>query len=517
MSSQAADVLRRWLNDPVLFVRQAFEAEPDAWQAEALRAARDNPRVAMSACKGPGKSCVLAWVIWWFLLTHDNAQVMALSITSDNLKDNLWKELAMWQAKSAVLQAAFDLRAERIVSREKPKTWWCSARAFAQSADPEAQANTLAGFHAHHIMIILDEVGDYPPGVVVAAEGIFAVEGVDAHLIVAGNPETVKGPLYTITTRDRCRWHIIRITGDPDDIMRSPRISKQWAQEQIDLWGRDNPWVMVNVLGLFPPSGSSELISANDVVAAQERDASAIAYRSDARIWGLDPAYHGEDASCLARRQGIVAFRFHLWRGLDGPQLATEIAKALLEVEKVGELPDAIFVDMGGVGSSAFDHLKLLSWGHLIHGVDFGSAASDERFANKRAEMWWSMAQWLKKKPSTLPVDPEIINELTAPEYKYKIISKKTRFLLESKAEMRKRGVSSPNRADALALTFAEPVATKSQRVEIDLMGSGKALTQYDPFKRAALGRAEAAYNPRNQGGGKSLVYYDPLNRRQVY
>lgn len=211
-------LIRSWRENPVKFVREVFGAIPDLWQEKVLLALLTEPRIAMSACKGPGKSCLLAWCIWWFLLCYKDAQILALSITRENLRDNLWKELAFWQAQSdglhtrrlkfvekkkaadekrspieipnspGVLTQHFDYSNSRIQSRERPNTWWLSARGFAKSADPTQQANTLAGFHGNNIMIVLDEVGDYPNGVVSAAEAIFATAGQNSKLLVAGNP-----------------------------------------------------------------------------------------------------------------------------------------------------------------------------------------------------------------------------------------------------------------------------------------------------------------------------------------
>ena len=130
----AVQQVMRWYDDPLAFVRENFHkpgkpnepVEPDGWQKDALEAALINPRVAMKACKGPGKSCVLAWIILWFLSTRQDAQIVCLSITRDNLRDNLWKELAFWHQQSEFLQAAFICEAERIKSRERPRTWWRS-------------------------------------------------------------------------------------------------------------------------------------------------------------------------------------------------------------------------------------------------------------------------------------------------------------------------------------------------------------------------------------------------------
>jgi len=485
MSDKARARLRAWKEDPVLFVRECFKVEPDAWQADALRSFAREERTALSACKGPGKSCVLAWCIWWILCTNKDAKGICTSITGDNLKDNLWTELAKWRAHSPILERAFEQTSERITSVDRPKTWWCSARSFAQQADKSQQANTLAGLHGNTVFVVLDEVGDYPDGVVTAAEGIFA-NVVFARVLVAGNPTRVDGPLYRITTKDRKRWNVIHITGDPLDPMRSPRISLKWAQDQIDDWGRENPWVMINVLGLFPPTASDKLIGINHITMAQERNARPMEYTSDARIWGLDPARYGDDASALCRRQGVVCFRFHIWRSLDGVELATRVAHAITEATEADAPPDALFVDVGGVGSSAYDHLRLLGYGHLMHPCDFGSSPDDERFLNKRAEIWWRMAEWLKKAPANLPIDPELVGELTGPSFKYASRGKQTKFILESKEDMRKRGIPSPNKADALAMTFSAPVAPKSKEFQIAARHQSHAVTEYDPYSNGS-------------------------------
>lgn len=481
----AIDAIRAWRSDPVLFVRQVFGAEPDAWQRDALAAVARDPKVAMSACKGPGKSCLLAWVIWWFLATNVDAQVIAVSITSDNLKDNLWKELALWQSKSPLLQKAFEWGAERIKSIERPATWWCSARSFARASDATQQANTLAGFHGQNILVVLDELGDYPEGVLSAAEAIFAND-VNAKLVVAGNPTSTSGSLYRVVKQSQ-GWHVIFITGDPDDPKRSPRISLRWAQEEIAKWGRENPWIMVNILGEFPPAGENQLISVNDVLAAMSRDVPALSYRTDPIIWGVDPSVSlraGADEAALARRQGVLARKLHVWRGKDGPELASAIGRLILEAEQEGQMPDAIFVDAGGVGRSCYDHLIHLGYEDVVVQVDFGGAAGDARFLNKRAEMWWGLSEWVHSAQSCLPSDPVLQAELPGPTFKFRAVNKQTKFQLESKDDMKARGVASPNRADALALTFAAPVARKGReaRAREDGGRSARALTEYDPL-----------------------------------
>jgi hypothetical protein len=479
----AVDALASWIDDPVKFVRDNFAAEPDAWQVTALEAVARSPRVALNACKGPGKSCGEAWAILWFLATRVDAQVICTSITADNLRDGLWKELALWHSKSPFLQRCFDVRGERIVSRERPKTWWVSARSWSQSADPTKQASTLAGFHGRHILIVLDEVGSYPEGVFAAAEAIFANEHCDeAKLLVGGNPESVDGPLYRIASKDRARWVVIHVTGDPDDPKRSPRISIVWAQQQIDDWGRDNDWVRVNVLGLFPKVSSDKLLGPDDITLAEKRTVSDADYLCEPIIFGLDVARFGSDRSVLYKRQGPVLFTPDVWRGLDGNQLGDRVAVIL---GRQSRRPDAVFVDAGGPGASAVDRLRHLGWGDILLPIDFGGSALDTKFANLKAEMAWKAADWVKKLGCLPQGDGELASELCAPKIRFKTVGKRTVFVLESKEELKARGVPSPDKADALGLTFAAPVAPLSaaeRQARALGIDTNKVLSDFDPL-----------------------------------
>ena len=155
----AAKLIGRWADDAVSFVRECLQAEPDAWQEETLRALNTNMRVAMKACKGPGKSALLAWIILWFLATRPHPKIAATSISGDNLSDNLWTELAKWMRRSSFLSDTFTWTKTRVFAKDHPETWWASARTWPHSADAQQQADTLAGLHADYILFVLDEVG----------------------------------------------------------------------------------------------------------------------------------------------------------------------------------------------------------------------------------------------------------------------------------------------------------------------------------------------------------------------
>ena len=142
------DLLRAWKADPCRFVREEFGVTPDPWQDEVLAAFPRNQRLAMKACKGPGKTAVLAWLAWNFLVVNQEPKIAATSVSGDNLADGLWAEMAKWQAKSPLLSAGFKWTKDRIFAKRRPQTWWMSARTWAKSADPASLGQTLAGLHS---------------------------------------------------------------------------------------------------------------------------------------------------------------------------------------------------------------------------------------------------------------------------------------------------------------------------------------------------------------------------------
>ena len=463
----------------MLFVRQVLKAEPDSWQVEVLQAVAANQRVALKASKGPGKSTLLAWIGWWFLLTHLHPKVVCTSVTSDNLRDNLWTEFSKWQQKSEVLRTAFSWSAERIQSKDHPTTWWASARTWSKDADRVKQGEALAGIHADNVLFLVDEAGGVPDAVVATAEAGLAnaddSAGRVAKLVIAGNPTELSGPLHRACTTERGLWWVKEISGDPDDPNRAPRVSIAWAREQIAKYGRYNPWVLVNVFGQFPPSQSNTLIGAELAGQAARRNMGEEAVRHEPRILGVDVARFGDDRTALAYRQGFMSFAIETHRNLDTMATADRVAWVISRWK-----PDGVFVDQTGIGAGVVDRLRQLGHYQVI-GIDNASSplALEPKLLNRRVEMWWLVAAWLRH--GCIANDGELIAELTAPTFKF---DAQQRLVLESKADLKKRGLPSPNKADALALTFAAPV---HKRPEVEISGAateeGRALGHdYDPY-----------------------------------
>ena len=472
--SDASGAIQRWKVDPVSFVRDCFGVEPDEWQKDALAllGGQPNPRrkVCMKACTGPGKSAVLAWIGWHrltcFAAKGEHPKGAALSVTADNLKDNLWAELSKWQSRSDFLMAAFKWTKERIYAVDHPETWFLSARSYAKDANAEAIGRALSGLHSQFPFILLDETGEMPLAVGKAAQQIFTGNPVDALIAQAGNPTSTTGLLYESA---RVGWDTITITADPNDPKRTPRVSVEHAQAMIDEYGRDNPWVMATILGLFPPAGFNQLLSIEDVEAAMDRTYRDHEYDFAAKVLGVDVAREGDDKSVIFPRQGLLATKPQVMRNVRSIEGAAAVNAKWTEWDA-----DGCFVDnTGGFGGGWIDQLQVLNRAPI--GIHFAGKAMDARYANIRAEMWWKMAEWVKA-GGALPRIPEMIAELTTPTYSFK----GDQLIIEPKEKIKDRLGRSPDYADALALTFAYPVQARPKmtdrygRLNLEAMVSGQ-------------------------------------------
>lgn len=489
--------IAHWRYDVGAFALDNFGFEPDPWQREVFDYwDRGDQRIAMQACKGPGKTAELAILIWHFLATRPFPNVACTSITGDNLADCLWTELARWQQKSELLLKAFEWTKTRIECRDHRETWWASARTWPRTANAEQQGQTLAGLHSKYMLFVLDETGGMPEAIMVAAEAALA-SGIECRILQAGNPIQCEGPLWVAANRDRRLWTIVEISGDPDDPRRSSRIDRKWAEEQINSHGRDNPWVMANVLGRFPSASPLAFIPSHLVDEAVNRE--AIAAVNDALVIGVDVARFGDDKNVIRFRKGRDA-RSHppiKLRNLDTVQIAARVAHVATEVQA-----DGVFVDGGGVGGGVVDQLRNLHVPH-IYEVQFGSrpdhitvTGDATHYADKAAEMWGSMREWLKG--GAIDDDKELRKDLTSRRYGYKVVGGRSVIMLEPKDAMKQRGIDSPDDGDALALTFALPVQAHARAgfAGARAIRGEQRSPDYDPFAAPAKALFGGDYDP---------------------
>ena len=475
----AATILE-WKRDIGKFAWDLFQFVPDVWQQEVFDAWNDpsKKRIALSACAGPGKTAVLAIAILHFITCFGDRghhpKGVALSISADNLRDNLWAEVAKWQGRSPFLLRAFKWTAERLFNIQHPSTWFVSARSFPKSANADEQGRTLSGLHSEYIAYFLDESGDIPVNVAKSAEQGIGGNHLFAKIIQAGNPTSQSGMLYNAAVTNRHLWHVINITGDPDDPRRSPRISIEWAREQISAYGRDNPWVMAFILGQFPPGSINTLIPLELVEAAMSRVLRPSDFEHSQKRLGIDVARFGDDETVIFPRQGLQAFQPISMRGSTNPEIA---ARVVAGKHKWGS--EIEFVDgTGGFGGGVIDAIRQA--GHNCMEVQFAGRATSRRYYNKRTEMWFEMAEWMKRGGS-LPRIDGLIREMSTPTYTLK----NGLLLLEPKEMIKKRLGASPDKADALCTTFAiaEAPASTAYGMVLDRQSS-RLRSEYDPFER---------------------------------
>jgi phage terminase large subunit len=452
----AEELMLRWHDDPVAFVDEVFDLEPivlDSWQVKVLGLVKTRRRVALKASKGPGKTFLLALAILWFLTTRRFPKIVCTSITGDNLDDGLWAELATLIRRSTLLSALFKHTGDAIVLRGFSADWFVSPRTWEKGTQAQ-QASTLAGIHADNVMFVLDEVGRIPKAVMAAATaGLANVDkeaGRDGKILIAGNPELTSGPLYDACTRDRELWGVYEISGDPNDPDRAPRVSLEYVHEVAREYGEDSDIYRVNVLGQFPLGQSNGVVADYIVGLARKRVVSPLAVQGHPRVLGVDVARFGKNRSVIFPRQGPVAYKPLVLREMR----ATELAGRLGHVINTWK-PKYCFIDAGGLGGPFVDIMLAmdLDVDCQIVGVEPAGKPWKPGFYNLRAQMWFDMAEWMRT--GCIPDDDVLHAELTAPVYKFKSNDKR---IVESKDDLEKRGVQSPDEADGLAQTFALPI-----------------------------------------------------------
>lgn len=419
-------------------------------------------------------STVLAWCAWNFLLTRPNAQGAAVSNSADNLRDGLWKEMSFWRDKAPLLQHQFEVMSERIFQKDYKNTWFLSARSFAKSTSAEVLGQTLAGLHADHIIFLIDEAGGIPPAISTRAEAALSSSR-DAHILMAGNTNSLEGALYNACVRQKSQWYVVAISGDPDDPKRASRVSVEWAREMIRSapMGRDDPFVKVMVLGEWPEQSFNALLAASDVEAAMGRFYREGDVARSPRILGVDVARSPLGAkSALFPRQGLIAFKPTTLMGATSTQGVGQVSRVWSEWDL-----NACFIDStGGFGAGWIDGLKVL--GRSPVGIGFAEQAENPaRYYNKRAEMYFRAATWIKE-GGALPIDcPALLQVLPQITYTFK----GDRLLLEPKELIEKRVGTGQglDECDALALTFATTVPARDISLKLP---TAPANENYDPF-----------------------------------
>ena len=430
--------IERYERDPVGFVENVLEAKPLPWQKDFLEAiARGERRISVRAGHGVGKSTACSWALIWHMTTRYPQKSVVTAPTSAQLFDALYSELKTWINKlPPVLRESFDVFSDRVVLKGAPESSFISART-SSTERPEA----LAGVHSEHVLLVVDEASAVPEQVFEAAAG--SMSGHSASTILISNPTRNSGLFYKTHHDLASDWYRMHVS-----CLNIPLVSADFVSQIKATYGEDSNAFRIRVLGEFALADDDTLIPAELVDGAIARDVAASG--SEPLVFGLDVARFGSDRTALVKRKGNVVLEVKSWGGLDTMQVVGAIVN-----ETKMDKPDEICVDTIGLGSGVADRLREL--GLNVRDVNVAESSAMNPNANKlRDELWLSVKEWLATKSVKLPADEQLRHELVAPRYTFTSSGK---VQVESKDSMRKRGMRSPDLADALCLSFASNAA----------------------------------------------------------
>jgi hypothetical protein len=488
LQAQLVELAAKLSRDPLAFVQCCYpwgvagtelaaETGPDTWQASVLAAVRDgllNPseavRVAVSSGHGPGKSALACWLVHWALCTLPDTRCIITANTANQLSQKTMGEMHKWH-RLCLFRDWFEIGAMSLASTAPghERTWRADSV-------PWSKENTeaFAGLHnsGRRILVVFDEASAIDDEIWQVTEGIFTDANTQLIWAVFGNPTRNSGRFRECWGKFRHRWRCWTV-----DSRTAKRTNKQQLQQWIDDYGVDSDYCRIRVRGIFPSAGSMQFIPGGLVDAAAVREADVNIF--DALVIGVDVARFGDDASVIYFRKGrdgrtIPPIKL---RQVSTMTLAARVAD---EARRLGA--DGIFVDGGGVGGGVVDRLRQMQVPR-VYDVQFGAKADRAftgldmpRSANKRAELWASMREWLSV--GAIPDDPELRADLTAVEFGYNVRSE---IQLEKKEDLKRRGLASPDVADALALTFAYDIAP-SALAGREGGAPARILSDYDPL-----------------------------------
>ena len=434
---------QRYARNPTLFVREVLGVEPLDYQAEFLEAIASGERkISIRSGHGTGKSTAASWAMLWYFLMHYPNKVVVTAPTSSQLFDALFAEMKRWiNELPDAFKEVLNVKSDRVEHTAAPSEMFISART-SRAETPEA----LAGVHSEHVMLIVDEASGVPEQVFEAAAG--SMSGHNATTIMLSNPTRSSGTFFESQNRLADSWWTRRWS-----CVDSPLVSDEFIEEMKMRYGEDSNAFRIRVLGEFPQADDDTIIPFHLVETATHRD---IEGDSDLpSVWGLDVSRFGNDKTALCKRQGSVVTEIRSWAGLD---LMQTVGRVVAEYEALlpSKQPREILVDSIGLGSGVVDRLREL--GLPVRGINVAEAPSmGATYLNLRSELWFKTKAWFEDRACKLPKDDQLVAELTGIRYSFTSSGK---MKAESKDEMRKRGLASPDLADALCLTMASDAAT---------------------------------------------------------
>lgn len=423
--------------------------------------------LAVASGHGIGKSACIGMLSTWALSCYDRPRILVTANTENQLRTKTSPEIGQW-VKTSLFEDQFDVDTLSIRLKANPDQ-------HRIDLTPWSENNTEAfqGLHAKGrlVMVIFDEASGIPPKIWEVVYGALTDADTVLIFIAFGNPTQAVGPFRDCFTKDRNRWKTWHI-----DSRTVEGTNKKALQDLVDKYGEDSDVARYRVRGLFPRTSNRQMVPEYLIDAAMGKHYRKDQYDFAPSILTCDPAWTGDDELVIGLRQGLVYKQLEVIPRNDNDG---EVAMKLANYEVVHNC-DAVFIDQGwGTGIYSFGLQIGRSW--ML--VPFSGAASKPGYRNKRAEMYADLVEWLRE-GGALPVDQKLRDDLAGIETKP---TPDGTIQLMSKEDMKTKGLPSPDRADALALSFAFPVVKRQTPISSSARRQGlrdqvKASYRHDPF-----------------------------------
>ena len=433
-----------------LLLRNYPDFKIDRWQKRFLKAvARGERRISVRAGHGVGKSAACSWALIWFMFTRFPQKSVLTAPTQQQLFDALFAEIKRWVNElPKFMRDQVEVFSDRIELRASPENSFMSART-SSAERPEA----LAGVHSDNVLLVCDEASAIPEPVFEAASG--SMSSFNATTILISNPTRNTGLFFKTHHELMGSWFRMHVS-----CIGSPLVAPDFIKQTAETYGEKSKAYNVRVLGEFALAEDDVLIPAELVDAAMVRD--VVLDTREPLVYGLDVARFGDDRTVLLKRQGNVCIEYKVMHGFDLMQTCGWVMN-----EARTDQPTEINVDSIGLGAGVADRLR--EQGLNIRDVNVSEVSALTPTAAKlRDELWMNVKDWLSKRGCRLPKSDELRMDLVGPTYSFLSNGK---LKVEAKADMKRRGLKSPDIADALCLTFAGAGAMVGGRAQAWVKG----------------------------------------------
>lgn len=448
---------QRLHDSPVEFARVCLALECWSRQREFLQAVAENPRVAVRSGHKVSKSTSLVVLALWWAMTRERGIVVLSATAGHQLADILWPELVRVYNAAPV-----PLGGKLSEDYHRGLRFSGGRRIFGKKVE-DTSPESFAGISSPNLLYLIDEASGFPDALYEAARGNLAGGG---KLVATSNPTRIGGWYYDAFHGSAAGWKTLHIDSreSPTITGREPPVpglaTAQWEEDMARDFGRGSPAYSVRVAGDFPTAGDCTVNSLASVDAARARDrarVSSAAERDGELRLGVDVGRTGDDPSVTSVVRGQAAYRFATLLGQEGDVVAGWVLSIVREERRDEDERPEVRVDLIGVGTSVYDHLKASPEVRAV-GVNVAENANNpKRYARKRDELWFAGQEFLRGGGSIPEDDSELHGELTSARYSF---DPRGRFVVESKDDLKKRLKRSPNKADAFNLAVSsDPVA----------------------------------------------------------